>query len=89
MVPGVNINSTYINSSYEMFTGTSMASPYVAEAVALYKERNPSASYAEVRDAIISMASINNKSCNGNARGYFDGDADSIHEPLSYLEGFP
>lgn len=33
--PGVNIFSTYLNSSYATFSGTSMATPHVAGAIAL------------------------------------------------------
>jgi hypothetical protein len=49
-----------------MFTGISISSPYVARTVALYKERNSDASYAEVRDAIVGMASIDSEPCDGN-----------------------
>lgn len=48
--PGVNILSTYINSSYANLNGTSMASPYVAGVMALYKQAYPALSNSELRN---------------------------------------
>ena len=39
--PGVNINSTYFQSGYQLNSGTSMASPVVAGVAALVKARYP------------------------------------------------
>lgn len=53
--PGTNITSAWYDSSTSTrtITGTSMASPHVAGAVALYLGANPSASSAQVHSAIV------------------------------------
>jgi len=51
--PGVNINSTWLSKTYKTISGTSMASPHVAGAAALYIAKNPGASWTQVRDALI------------------------------------
>ncbi|MEK7068885.1 MAG: S8 family peptidase [Patescibacteria group bacterium] len=51
--PGVSIYSTWIKSGYKSISGTSMASPHVAGAVALYIATNPGALWTQVRDALI------------------------------------
>jgi len=52
--PGVKIYSTYKDNGYAVLSGTSMATPHVAAAAALYLRNNPVASPAEVRSALIS-----------------------------------
>ncbi len=52
--PGVSIYSTWINNGYTTISGTSMASPHVAGAAALYLSAFPNAVWTEVRDAMIS-----------------------------------
>ncbi|GAB3997350.1 hypothetical protein GCM10029992_19960 [Glycomyces albus] len=56
--PGVNITSAWIgsNSATNTISGTSMASPHVAGAVAVYLSNNPGASTTEVADWVTGNA---------------------------------
>lgn len=82
--PGVNILSTYKGGSYATMSGTSMASPHVAGAAALYKVANPLATPAQVLAALQAAGSTPATACDGNGSGYFSGDADGSAEPLLY-----
>jgi subtilisin len=53
--PGVNIYSTWLGSSYATLSGTSMATPHVAGAVARYKQTHPTAPLSEVRSALVTF----------------------------------
>ncbi|WP_229240630.1 S8 family serine peptidase [Dyadobacter sp. SG02] len=53
--PGVAINSTTAFNTYLSY-GTSMATPHVSGAVALYASKPPGASVAQIRNAILSSA---------------------------------
>ncbi len=79
IAPGVCINSTWMNGGYNTISGTSMASPHVAGAAALYKAKNPSASPAAVRDALI---------VNGGTDWNNLDDGDLIKEPLLNVKNF-
>jgi len=52
IAPGVCILSIYLGGGYNTLSGTSMTSPHVAGAAALYKAGNPGASPAQVRTAL-------------------------------------
>lgn len=88
MAPGVNIYSTWLNSGYNTISGTSMASPHVAGAAALYKSLNPSATPSAVATYLKSNGSTPNTQCDGNGHGYATNtaqDLDSVREPLLYV----
>lgn len=54
--PGSGIISTTPNNTYSNYSGTSMATPHVTGAVALYASKYPSASAEQIRNAILSTA---------------------------------
>lgn len=88
--PGVSILSTYKGSAYARMSGTSMASPHVAGAAALYKAAHPAASPAEVRAALLAAAVPQGAACNAplnDGSGGFTGDRDALYEPLVYAGG--
>lgn len=59
--PGSGIQSAWwtSNTATATLSGTSMASPHVAGVAALYKQANPSASAATIRNAIVNNATTN------------------------------
>jgi subtilisin family serine protease len=59
--PGSGILSAWFSSTTATATlsGTSMASPHVAGAAALYKQANPSASSTTIRNALVNNATTN------------------------------
>lgn len=54
--PGVQIISTYAGGGYRYLDGTSMATPYVAAAAALMRAARPTATPAEIAQALASTA---------------------------------
>jgi subtilisin len=70
--PGVNIYSTWKNGGYNTISGTSMASPHVAAAAALYLSTHPGLTPQQVRDRL-----------RANAITSYPGSTDAKHaEPL-------
>lgn len=54
--PGVGIWSSVPTDSYASYSGTSMATPHVSGAIALYAAAFPTATAAEIRSAVLSAA---------------------------------
>ena len=84
--PGVKILSTYNGTSYAVESGTSMAAPHVAGAAALYKAEFPDASPAQVIANLTASGILPGSVCDEGPRGYFEGDVDTINEPLLLRE---
>lgn len=81
--PGVSIKSTWINTNYgadmtRTISGTSMATPHVAGAAALYLASNASATAQQVRDALYAATTKNKVTSSKTANNhllYVDGGA--------------
>jgi subtilisin len=86
MAPGTKIKSTYLNGGTATLHGTSMSSPHVAGAAAIYLASNPGASPATVKAALI--ASGDAAPCD-TPNGYCTDDPDGIYEPMVLLAPFP
>jgi len=84
--PGVCIFSTHLNDGYTTFSGTSMASPAVAGAVARYIAENGLDPQTRADVEAIKAAVIGAAMPQGSACG-FTGDVDSSPEPLLFLNG--
>ncbi|GEM49294.1 S8 family peptidase [Deinococcus cellulosilyticus] len=54
--PGVAINSSVPTNSYASYSGTSMATPHVSGAAALYASTHAGATARQIKDAILSSA---------------------------------
>lgn len=57
--PGVDIASTWKGGGYATISGTSMATPHVSGAAALYIHTHPGASWIEVRDSLKTLGELN------------------------------
>ncbi len=56
--PGVSIYSTYKGSTYATLSGTSMATPHVTAAAALYIHSHPGSTWTQVRDALVASGEV-------------------------------
>lgn len=55
VAPGENVNSTYINFQYAMWSGTSFATAYVTGHLAILKQKYPSYSRYQLVDKLLSL----------------------------------
>ena len=78
--PGACIRSTSLGSGYAELSGTSMATPHVTGAVALYLADTHGATPADVRTWLLGPGSRPQTSSQG-----FSGDRDIFPEPALYL----
>ena len=79
IAPGVCILSTWNDGGYNTISGTSMASPHVAGAAALYVSKNPGATPAQVKAALQAAGNYNWNNVD---------DPDGIKEPLLDVSHF-
>ena len=86
--PGVSIYSTYKGGTYATLSGTSMATPHVAGAAALYDATHPGASPSAIANSLKSTGSKPSTICDGKGHGYFSGDRDIYREPLLYVNPY-
>ena len=68
--PGVNVNSTWINSGYRSISGTSMASPHVAGVAALVWSNHPQCTNAQIRNVLNQTAERRGTSGRNNNFGW-------------------
>jgi subtilisin family serine protease len=73
--PGVGVWSTTASNTYSSYNGTSMATPHVTGAVALYKSVNTGATAAQIKNAILTStvptASLSGKTVTGGRLNAF------------------
>ncbi|MFQ6003347.1 MAG: S8 family serine peptidase, partial [Candidatus Zixiibacteriota bacterium] len=67
--PGVKVLSCYRDNQYRLMSGTSMATPFVAGAVAILRQYNPEATVDEIKGALLESASDLGPSGEDNSYG--------------------
>jgi subtilisin family serine protease len=80
MAPGVRILSTWNDGGTNVIDGTSMASPHVAGAAALYLVEHPGSTPAQVKAGLI--AAGDPAPCANSPDGHCADDPDGTQEPL-------
>lgn len=78
IAPGVDIRSTYLNSSHATLSGTSMASPHGAGAVALWIARNGRPVTGDAKDPAVRTLIVQISESVGLFKGDPDGTAESM-----------
>jgi subtilisin len=79
IAPGKCIYSTMPGNRYGLSSGTSMATPAVAGAAALYKATHPDASWREVKAALVAAGTLDWR---------VSSDRDAVHERLLDVSSF-
>jgi subtilisin family serine protease len=67
--PGVKVQTTNINGTYGISSGTAIAAAEVAGAAALYKSINPKLSSSDILQILRNSGSKVTTQCDGNGRG--------------------
>ena len=67
--PGMDIMSTYLNNEYKIFSGTSMATPYVTGLIGLLKANDSSLDWKQLKNLVIaggnSLKGLSDKTVSG------------------------
>jgi hypothetical protein len=91
LAPGSNIKSTYLNNSYQILSGTSMATPHVTGVCALIKKQHKDWTPPMIKSAIMSTAKdinldVMNQGC-GIVNAYKSVSAATLTVPSSVSFG--